>query len=126
MAYRAFIVIALLSIIHAEILRLPKCSKFDANFSIMYNNKRLVGATLARLYELTWMECTRKCIQHQMCKSINYWENGTDELKSECELNSKEVGDKGVNLVNSSCEVGRSVFAQTPKQQKKVGSILQL
>ena len=72
------------------------------------------------------MQCTRKCIQYQDCKSINYWEDGTGALKSECELNSKEVGDEGVNLVNSPREVGRSVFAQTPKQQKKVGSILQL
>ena len=66
-------------------------------------------------------QCIPKCIQYVNCKSINYWEDGHGGMKSECELNSKEVGEEGVHLVHGNHEGGRSLYAETPKQQRKVG-----
>ena len=126
MIYRSCIVIAFIQISHTEILRLPQCDKFDANFTVIYNNKILVGVLIARLYGSSYLQCTRKCIQYQECKSINYREDFAGKLKSVCELNSKEIGDKGVQLVQSSNDVGRSVYAETPKQHRKVSSYYKL
>ena len=121
--YRLCISIALVRIVHTEILRLPQCDKFDANFSILHNNKMLIGAIIDRLHGLTYIQCTRMCIRYQHCKSINYWEHENEAMESECELNSKEIGDDGVQLVKSSNEGGRSVYAETPKNERKVSCI---
>ena len=77
---------------------------------------------IARLYGITWAACNSKCIQHQDCKSISYWESDDGALKSECELNSKEIGDKGVHLHDIQ-NGGRGVYAETPKQQRKVSDL---
>ena len=74
---------------------------------------------MARLYGHTWAKCIGKCIQHVDCKSINHWEDGNGELKSECELNSKEIGDEGVHL-HPIHDGGRGVYGETPKRQRKV------
>ena len=120
MVYKVWITFALIYVVNSKILRLQSCDKFDADFSIIYKDKVLLGAIISKYHGLTWIRCVQKCIQYQECKSINYLEKNNSAMDSNCELNSKEILDKGVKLVDSLHLVGRSAYAETPKQQRMV------
>ena len=95
----------------AEILRLPECGKFDAEFSKYYPEQRLVGAILATFKSTPIRACVAWCIKYPRCKTFNFL--GGDEI---CELNSKTIREAGVKL-----EASREwLHADTPVNQTKV------
>ena len=100
----------------AEIPHQPKCNKLDTDFSVMYNNKILVGAMISRFYGISLKRCVHECVHHLNCQSINYWHDGTGLHKPECELNSKELGDEGVYLADRTESFGKHVYAETHKK----------
>ena len=99
---------------YAEILRLPKCAKFDAMFSVLERNKKLVGSVIAKFDGKEYFECIALCIKFVNCKSINH-----ERKKSLCELNSKEKGDVGVSLEKSN----GWMQGETPKNPKQVKNL---
>ena len=98
---------------NAEILRLQKCAKFDAMFSVHERNKKLVGSVIAKFDGQEYFECIALCIKFVNCKSINH-----ERKKSICELNSKEKGDAEVSLKKSH----GWMQGETPKNPKQVGN----
>ena len=99
-------------VVESKILRLPECNKFDAKFSVMFRNKRMTGGLLlARLQFMTYEDCVVSCIKFKRCSTINH-----NKIKTLCELNAKEVGDKRTALEHNT----EWVHAETPNNQDKV------
>lgn len=72
-----------------HILRLP-CLEF-ANFSIVKTGLKLNGSVLTTLNYASEDECENECIDHRLCKSINFKSNI-------CELSSKSTEDHFDNV----------------------------
>ena len=104
--------IVLVKLVGSEILRLNKCSKFDAHFSVYKKDKKLVGGLiLARLESHTWNDCVSGCIRHDDCKSINY--NMDPRI---CELLDVETGNEGARFESHH----DWMHVETPKNRTKV------
>ena len=80
---RVIYLTAILSVSLCHILRLPECNKYDAIFSKIKYDVRLVGDILEELSSsaITLRKCLTKCMLHSTCLSINFMrENSTCEL----------------------------------------------
>ena len=94
-----------------EILRLPKCGKFDAQFTEHNRNRRLMGARLGTFKSTPIKECIIACIKFKKCKTFNFL---ADE--NLCELNSLTVQEFGATLQSAS----GWLYVDTPVNQTKV------
>ena len=84
---------ATLPTVITDILRLEKCSKYDAKFTKVHRGKVLTGSILISFVATTTDECVGKCLMLEPCKSINI--KRRDQI---CELNSKDTGDEDARL----------------------------
>ena len=57
------LILAKINFTYAEILRLSKCGKFDANFSVMRYEKKLIGKVLALSKSTCLNDCIMKCVR---------------------------------------------------------------
>ncbi|XP_066923681.1 uncharacterized protein [Clytia hemisphaerica] len=78
------LLVLVIGIANSEILRLRQCNKYDAEFSKIKYNHRLVGATITELGLLSLRKCLTRCMYHTTCHSVNYMRSN-----ERCEL----VGD---------------------------------
>ena len=96
-----------------HILRLP-CLEF-ANFSIVKTGLKLKGSVLTTLNYASEDECDNQCINHRLCKSINFKSNI-------CELNSKSTDDHFDNVQLSN--VTGWTYKSTDYKETNVSSLL--
>uniref|UniRef100_A0A7M5XLV4 Apple domain-containing protein n=1 Tax=Clytia hemisphaerica TaxID=252671 RepID=A0A7M5XLV4_9CNID len=77
----AFFSFVILIFVKANILKLPECGKYDAEFSKITYHQRLLGDILKTLDFISLRKCLTKCMLHPTCQSVNFMrQNETCEL----------------------------------------------
>ena len=95
----------------AEILRLPECGKFDAQFTENSRHRRLGGAVIATFKSTPIDVCRMNCIKFRQCKTFNFLAD-----QNLCELNSKTAREPGVSFESRK----GWLHGDTPVNQTKV------
>ena len=83
-------------LIEADILRLPACNKYYAEFTTIHTGYELSSKFIYYFTKTNIKHCLALCIQFPTCKSIAL----TDDL-SNCRLYSKRNGEDGASLMSS-------------------------
>ena len=83
-------------IISAEILRLPACHKYFADFTIIHIQRELFSTFTTTIATTNTWHCSALCIQYKNCKSITVANNG-----SMCKLHRDRIGENGAFLIPS-------------------------
>ena len=78
---RFFVFYLLLNISYTHILKLPQCNKYDAIFSKITLNRRLIGGEITHIVTISLRKCLTKCMFHITCLSVNYMRQA-----EECQL----------------------------------------
>ena len=73
----------LVKLTFSTILKVNQCGIYDAEFSKIKYDHRLVGSLTDTLYLVSLRQCLTKCMLHTTCKSANYMrQNQTCEFLS--------------------------------------------
>ena len=80
-------------LISAEILRLPACNKYFAEFTIIHGQRKLFNTFTTTIETTNTWHCLALCIQYKRCKSITVANNG-----SICKLHNDRNGENGTFL----------------------------
>ena len=99
-AFLVFIILVI-SLVKPEILRLSQCNVYDAEFSRIKHNNRLVGNKIVLLVSITLRKCLTQCMYHSLCQSVNYM-----RLDEKCELLGDSAQLNATGLVNFELATG--------------------
>ena len=80
-------------LISAEILRLPACNKYFAEFTIIHGQRELFNTFTTTIATTNRWHCSALCTQYERCKSITVAKNG-----SMCKLHHDRNGENGAFL----------------------------